>query len=117
MSKRSSLPGFRDFYPGDLAVRSKIFGAWREAAHRFGFEEYDGTPLEPLELYTEKNSEQIVGQLYNSTDEGGRKLALPPEMTPTLARMAGARPSAMRTPIRWFSIPQHFRYERKQRGR
>jgi|SRR5690625_297109 len=117
MSKRSSLPGFRDFYPGDLAVRSKIFGAWREAAHRFGFEEYDGPPLEPLELYTEKSGEEIVGQLYNFTDKGGREVALRPEMTPTLARMAGARASALRKPIRWFSIPQLFRYERTQRGR
>lgn len=111
------LPGFRDFYPNELAERSFIFGAWREVARRYGFVEYDGPPLEALELYTRKSGEEIVGQLYNFTDKGGREVALRPEMTPTLARMVGARANALRKPIRWFAIPQLFRYERQQRGR
>lgn len=111
------LPGFRDFYPDDLAFRARLFAAWREVARRYGFEEYNGPPLEPLELYTRKSGEEIVEQLYEFTDKGGRRVALRPEMTPTLARMVGARVAAMRKPLRWFSIPQLFRYERQQRGR
>jgi histidyl-tRNA synthetase len=117
MSNHTSLPGFRDFYPPDLAVRSHIMRAWREAARRYGFEEYDGPPLEQLELYIEKSGDEIVRQLYSFEDKGGRAVALRPEMTPTLARMVGARAGSLRKPIRWFSAPQLFRYERTQRGR
>ncbi|MBI4545543.1 MAG: histidine--tRNA ligase [Gemmatimonadetes bacterium] len=112
-----SLPGFRDFYPEEFAARAHMVGAWREASRRYGFEEYDGPPLEPLELYIEKSGEEIVRQLYNFQDKGSRAVALRPEMTPTLARMVGARARALRKPIRWFSVPQLFRYERAQRGR
>ena len=112
-----ALPGFRDFYPDELALRNHIFATWRGVAARYGFEEYDGPPLEPLELYTQKSGEEIVGQLYNFRDKGERDVALRPEMTPTLARMVGARAQALKKPIRWFSIPQLFRYERQQRGR
>jgi len=112
-----ALPGFRDFYPEDLAFRNTIFATWREVARRYGFQEYDGPPLEPLELYTAKSGAEIVQQLYAFEDKGGRKVALRPEMTPTLARMVGARAQALKKPIRWFSIPQLFRYERQQRGR
>ncbi len=112
-----ALPGFRDFYPEELAFRNSIFATWREVARRYGFQEYDGPPLEPLELYTEKSGEEIVQQLYAFEDKGGRKVALRPEMTPTLARMVGARAQALKKPLRWFSIPQLFRYERQQRGR
>jgi histidyl-tRNA synthetase len=115
--KISALPGFRDFYPDDLALRSHIFATWRSVAARYGFEEYDGPPLEPLDLYKAKSGEEIVGQLYNFTDKGDREVALRPEMTPTLARMVAARANGLRKPIRWFSIPQLFRYERQQRGR
>ncbi|HEX7089722.1 MAG TPA: histidine--tRNA ligase [Longimicrobiales bacterium] len=111
------LPGFRDFYPEDFAVREHVVSAWREVSRRYGFEEYDGPPLEPLELYVEKSGAEIVRQLYNFEDKGGREVALRPEMTPTLARMVGARARALRKPIRWFSVPQLFRYERMQRGR
>ncbi len=117
MSTAKALPGFRDFYPEDLALRSYIFRVWREVAVRYGFEEYDGPPLEPLELYTGKSGEEIVGQLYEFLDKGDRRVALRPEMTPTLARMVGARGGALKKPIRWFSMPQLFRYERQQRGR
>jgi histidyl-tRNA synthetase len=112
-----ALPGFRDFYPTELAERSYIFRGWRDVARRYGFVEYDGPPLEPLDLYTKKSGAEIVDQLYNFTDKGGREIALRPEMTPTLARMVAARANAMRKPVRWFSIPQLFRYERAQRGR
>src|SRR6266566_2811755 len=112
-----ALPGFRDFYPDELALRNHIFATWREVARRYGFQEYDGPPLEPLELYTDKSGEEIVQQLYAFDDKGGRKVALRPEMTPTLARMVGAHAQALKKPIRWFSIPQLFRYERQQRGR
>jgi len=115
--KGEALPGFRDFYPDDLALRNHIFSTWRAVASRYGFEEYDGPPLEPLELYTQKSGAEIVGQLYAFRDKGERDVALRPEMTPTLARMVGARAQALKKPIRWFSIPQLFRYERQQRGR
>lgn len=112
-----ALPGFRDFYPTELAERSYIFRGWREIARRYGFVEYDGPPLEPLDLYTRKSGAEIVEQLYNFTDKGQREIALRPEMTPTLARMVAARANSLRKPVRWFSIPQLFRYERQQRGR
>ncbi|HEX9895265.1 MAG TPA: histidine--tRNA ligase [Gemmatimonadales bacterium] len=112
-----ALPGFRDFYPEEFALRRHIFESWRRVAVRYGFEEYDGPPLEPLELYTVKSGEEIVAQLYRFTDKGGREVALRPEMTPTLARMVAARANGLKKPIRWFSIPQLFRHERQQRGR
>jgi len=112
-----ALPGFRDFYPADLALRDYVFRTWRQVAARYGFEEYDGPPLEPLELYTAKSGEEIVGQLYSFKDKGERQVSLRPEMTPTLARMVAARANGLKKPIRWFSIPQLFRYERQQRGR
>jgi len=114
---QGALPGFRDFYPEQFAERAHIMGVWRDVARRFAFVEYDGPPLEPLELYTKKSGDEIVGQLYNFTDKGGREISLRPEMTPTLARMAAAKANALRKPVRWFSIPQLFRYERQQRGR
>src|SRR5690349_14808321 len=112
-----ALPGFRDFYPAEFAERSHIFAAWRSVARRFAFAEYDGPPLEPLELYTKKSGDEIVGQLYNFEDKGGRQVALRPEMTPTVARMVAARANALRKPVRWFTMPQLFRYERQQKGR
>src|SRR6059036_4249335 len=112
-----ALPGFRDFYPEELTLRNHIFAAWRSVARRYAFEEYDGPPLEPLELYTRKSGDEIVQQLYAFRDKGDRDVALRPEMTPTLARMVAARVQALKKPIRWFSIPQLFRYERQQRGR
>jgi histidyl-tRNA synthetase len=112
-----ALPGFRDFYPAEFAERSHIFDAWRDVARRFAFSEYDGPPLEPLDLYTKKSGDEIVGQLYSFEDKGGRQVALRPEMTPTVARMVAARANALRKPVRWFTVPQLFRYERQQKGR
>jgi histidyl-tRNA synthetase len=114
---QGALPGFRDFYPEQLATRNYLMSVWRDVARRYGFVEYDGPPLEPLELYTKKSGDEIVGQLYTFTDKGDREVALRPEMTPTLARMVAAKASSMRKPIRWFSVPQLFRYERQQKGR
>jgi histidyl-tRNA synthetase len=111
------LPGFRDFPPEDLALRNHTFDAWRRVSRRYGFLEYDGPPLEALELYVEKSGAEIVQQLYAFTDKGGRDVALRPEMTPSLARMLGERSRSLPKPIRWFSTPQLFRYERQQRGR
>lgn len=120
MSKEGSfakLPGFRDFPPEDLALRNHLFDTWRRVSRRYGFVEYDGPPLEELGLYTEKSGDEIVHQLYEFTDKGERRVALRPEMTPSLARILAERSRALPKPIRWFSIPQLFRYERQQRGR
>ena len=117
MSGFSALPGFRDFYPDDMAVRNRIFDTWRDVATRYGFQEVDGPPLESLDLFVAKSGPEIVQQLYAFTDKGDRQVALRAEMTPTLARMVGGRAGGLRKPIKWFSIPQLFRYERAQRGR
>jgi histidyl-tRNA synthetase len=114
---KGALPGFRDFYPQEFAERAHIMATWRDVARRYAFVEYDGPPLEPLELYTRKSGDEIVGQLYNFADKGDRAVALRPEMTPTVARMVAARANALRKPVRWFSMPQLFRYERQQKGR
>jgi histidyl-tRNA synthetase len=116
-STLQALPGFRDFYPADCARRQWIFSVWRDAAARFGFQEYDGPPLESLELFTRKSGEEIIEQLYQFEDRGGRGVALRPEMTPTFARMVGARHRDFKKPLKWFAIPQLFRSERPQKGR
>lgn len=112
-----ALPGFRDFLPADCAVRNYIFSRWREISRRYGFVEYDGPVLEDLELFKKKSGEEIAKQLYDFTDKGGRAVALRPEMTPTLARIVAAAQRDFRKPMKWFCIPQMFRYERPQRGR
>lgn len=112
-----SLPGFRDFYPEECSVRNRLFTLWRAAAESYGFEPYDGPPLELLDLYRKKSGDEIVGQLYHFVDKGEREVALRPEMTPTLARMICAHGRSLRKPIKWYSIPQVFRYERQQKGR
>ena len=109
--------GTRDFYPEDMRLRNWLFERFHSAARSHGFEEYDAPVLESEELYTRKAGEEIVGQLYNFEDKGGRKVALRPEMTPSLARMVMARVGALALPIKWYSIPQCWRYERTQRGR
>lgn len=111
------LPGFRDFYPEDLARRNDIFAVLREVATRFDFSEFDAPVLEPLELYLEKSGEEIASQLFHFTDQGGREVALRPELTPSLARLAGARAATLKKPVKWFHLGEHFRYERPQKGR
>ena len=109
--------GTRDFYPEDMRLRNWLFERFHSAARSHGFEEYDAPVLESEELYTRKAGEEIVGQLYNFEDKGGRRVALRPEMTPSLARMVMARAGGLALPIKWYSIPQCWRYERTQRGR
>ena len=112
-----NLPGFRDFYPEQCAVRNYIFHRWRSIAFRYGYSEYEGPILEPTELFTRKSGDEIVKQLFHFTDGGGRPVALRPEVTPTLARMASARQRDYKKPLKWFQIGSCFRYETPQLGR
>jgi histidyl-tRNA synthetase len=112
-----ALPGFRDFFPEDLAVRRWIESAWHRASKNAGFEEIDGPVLEALDLFTAKSGPEIANQLYAFTDKGDRQVALRPEMTPTLARMVAARGAGLPKPIKWYSVPEFYRYEKPQRGR
>lgn len=112
-----NLPGFRDFYPDDCARRNYILSTWREVARRYGFVEYDGPVLEPFELYEKKSGGELLGQLFDFVDKGGRHVAMRAEMTPTLARMVAAREKDFKKPLKWFCCPQFFRYEKQQRGR
>src|SRR5438309_3598274 len=112
-----TLTGFRDFLPASCTERNYIFAKWREVAGRYGFVEFDGPVLEELDLYKKKSGDEIVRQLYEFVDKGERAVALRPEMTPTLARIVAAEHRNFRKPLKWFSIPQVFRYERPQRGR
>lgn len=107
----------RDFFPEEMRIRNWLFSTWREVAHQFGYEEYDSAVVESEELYTRKAGDEIVEQLYRFTDKGDRSVALRPEMTPTLVRMIMDRGKGQALPLRWFSIPQCFRYERMQKGR
>ena len=110
--------GTRDFYPEDMAVQSYIFDTWAHVAESFGFERYDSSLLEPSELYRSKTSEEIVNdQTYTFTDRGDREVTLRPEMTPTAARMIAAKRRDLTFPVRWYAIPNVFRYERPQKGR
>ncbi len=109
--------GMRDFYPEDMRLRNRVFDAWRQAALRSGFSEYDACVVESLELLKRKAGEEIVDQIYHFQDKSGRDLALRPEMTPTLARMIAARQGSLTFPLRWFTTAQCFRYERMTRGR
>lgn len=110
--------GTRDFYPEDMRVRKWIFRKWSDVCEQFGYEEYDGPILEPFELYASKTSEEIVNeQTYTLTDRGDRKVVMRPEMTPTVSRMVAAKRQELAYPVRLYSIPNCFRYERPQKGR
>jgi len=109
--------GTRDFYPEDMALRNWLFGKWREVATLHGFDEYDAPVLETEDLYIRKAGEDVTQQLYSLEDRSGRRLALRPEMTPSLARMVLAERKSLPMPLKWFSIPQCWRYERMTRGR
>ncbi len=112
--------GVRDFYPEDMAVQRYIFDIWAKTAESFGFERYDASVLEPADLYRSKgaeNEELVNEQTYTFTDRGDREVTLRPEMTPTVARMVAGRRRDLVFPLRWYSIPNLFRYERTQRGR
>lgn len=110
--------GARDFYPPDKRRQDYMFGVMRKTAKKFGYEEYDAPILEPLEMYIAKSGEEIVNeQTYAFKDRGGRDVAIRPEMTPTVSRMVAAKRQELSYPLRWFSIPNLWRYERPQRGR
>ena len=117
MREFQTLPGFREFYPEDLARRNHVFRVWRQTANAFGFAEYDAPVLEPLDLYRAKSGDEIEAQLFSFTDKGEREVALRPEMTPTVCRLVGARAGSLKRPIKWFSIAEFYRYERMQKGR
>lgn len=109
--------GTRDFYPEDMRLRTWLFDQWRTVAKQYGFSEYDAPVLEAEALYTRKAGEEVTEQLYNFVDKGNRSVALRPEMTPSLARMVMAKNGGLPLPLKWFSIPQCWRYERMTRGR
>jgi len=111
------VKGTRDFYPPAMAVRNFIVDGWKAASLRNGFEEYDGPIFEYLKMYEIKSGAEIVEQLFNLTDRGGRALAIRPEITPTLARMVNQRINSLPRPIKWFSVPRLCRAERPQKGR
>jgi len=115
-----SYKGVRDFYPEDMAVQRYIFDTWSKTAESFGFERYDASILESADLYKAKgaeNEEMVNEQTYTFIDRGEREVTLRPEMTPTVARMVAGRRRELSFPVRWYSIPNLFRYERPQRGR
>lgn len=110
--------GSRDFYPPEMQIRNYIFDTWKKVCKSFGYQEYDGPFIESFDLYAAKTGEEIVNeQLYSFTDRGDRKVAIRPEMTPTLARMVARQYKTLVQPIRWFSIPNLWRYEKPQKGR
>ncbi len=110
--------GTRDFYPADMRFRRFAFRRLEAVCEAFGYEPYDGPMLESFDLYAAKTGEEIVNrQLYHLKDQSDRHLAVRPEMTPTMARMVAAKIGELPRPIRWYSIPNLWRYERPQRGR
>ncbi|MDR0307902.1 MAG: histidine--tRNA ligase [Chitinispirillales bacterium] len=109
--------GTRDFYPEDMAFQQYIFDSWHSSCKKYGFEQYEGPMFEHLEIYTQKSGDEIEKQLYTFEDKAGRKIALRPELTPTLARMAAAGGTNLKRPVRWYSISRLFRYEKMQKGR
>lgn len=120
MTALSTQPykGARDFYPAEKRIQNYIFDTWRHAVEGFGYEEYDAPVLEPLDMYAAKSGQEIVNeQTYTFTDRGGRQVAIRPEMTPTVSRLVAGRRQELAYPVRWYSIPNLWRYERPQRGR
>jgi len=110
--------GVRDFYPVDMAVQSYIFDIWKKTAESFGYEEYGASVLEPAELFRTKTSEEIVNQqTYTFIDRGDREVTLRPEITPSVARMVASKRRELVFPLRWYSVPNLYRYEQPQRGR
>ncbi len=111
------VKGTRDFFPDEMRLRNWLFEVWRNVSEQAGFEEYDTCVLEHEELYVRKTGDEISKQLYNFEDKGGRRLSLRPEMTPSLARLVLQQEKSLSFPIKWFSMPQCFRYERMTKGR
>lgn len=120
MSKLDTAPykGVRDFYPEDLRIRKWLFSVWRNVAEKYGYVEYDASILEYADLYKAKSGDEIVNeQTYTFKDRGDREVTLRPEMTPTVARMVAQKRRELGFPLRWYSIPNLFRYENPQKGR
>jgi len=116
--EKEPYKGVRDFYPKDMAIQNYIFEIMRDTAEAYGYEEYSASILEPSELYKAKSGDELINQqTYTFTDRGGRDVTLRPEMTPTVARMIAKKRKEFSFPLRWFSIPNFFRYERPQKGR
>jgi histidyl-tRNA synthetase len=113
----SGPKGTRDFYPQEMFFREAIFSSWENTCLKYGFEPYDGPTFEHIELYIQKSGEEIEKQLYSFEDKAGRRLALRPELTPSLARMVAAKGNSLKRPIKWYSIPRLYRYEKMQKGR
>lgn len=117
MAVPSGPKGTRDFYPEQMAFQEYLFASWQKTCRRYGFESYEAPMFEHLDIYTQKSGAEIENQLYVFADKGNRMIALRPEMTPSLARMVAAQGAALKRPVRWYSIPRLFRYERMQKGR
>lgn len=117
MSVPSGPKGTRDFYPEEMFFQQFIFSSWKKTCQRYGFELYDAPMFEHLEIYTQKSGDEIEKQLYTFKDKAERMMALRPELTPSLARMVAAKGTALKRPVRWYSIPRLFRYEKMQKGR
>ena len=110
--------GVRDFYPEDMFVQNYIFGLFKKVCESYGYNQYDASVLEPADLYRAKSGDEIVNdQTYTFTDRGDREVTLRPEMTPTVARMVAGKKQELSFPLRWYSIPNLFRYEKPQKGR
>ncbi|HOK97104.1 MAG TPA: ATP phosphoribosyltransferase regulatory subunit, partial [Anaerohalosphaeraceae bacterium] len=110
--KIQAVKGTRDFFPPQMAVRNFIIDGWKAASRRCGFVEYDGPIFEYLQMYQIKSGQEIVEQLFHFEDRGGRRLAIRPEITPTLARMVNQQINTLPRPIKWFSVPRLCRAER-----
>ncbi|MFP4591426.1 MAG: ATP phosphoribosyltransferase regulatory subunit, partial [Halobacteriales archaeon] len=111
------LKGFRDFYPGEMEARRSVIETVESVVRGYGFREIGTPALEPTALYVDKSGPEIVNELYSFTDQGGREVALTPELTPTVARMVAARHQAMTKPIKWYSTRPFWRYEEPQQAR
>ncbi len=110
--------GARDFYPEDQRLQNYIIRTWSKVLEQFGYEAYNAPMLESIDLYKAKSGQEIVNeQTYTFTDRGGREVVIRPEMTPSVSRMVAARRQELAYPLRWYSIPNLWRYERAQRGR
>jgi histidyl-tRNA synthetase len=120
MANLSTAPykGVRDFYPEDMQIQNYIVDTMKKVCHKYGYQEYGASVLENSEIYRAKSGEEIVNeQTYTFVDRGEREVTLRPEMTPTIARLIAAKAKTLSWPVRWFSVPNLFRYERPQRGR
>jgi histidyl-tRNA synthetase len=111
------IKGFRDFYPEEMQARRQVFDEVEDTARRYGFREIDTPALESAQMYIDKSGEEIVDELYSFEDQGGRHVALTPELTPTVARMVVAKQQELSKPIKWFSTRPFWRYEEPQQGR